>query len=147
MNTPLKGKRILLIDHQSSWREAAGNILAEGKFLVRTSHAYTYSEPKCYVQGGPPDVVILGCATVKREERRLVAHVIAHKRHLVILCAALPGEDIRQLFLAGANDVSDKPYSPRNLLHVISEVLLCQEVKDNFRERMLRKQWVENYAS
>jgi DNA-binding NtrC family response regulator len=140
MKTPLEGKRIFLIDHQSSWREAAGNTLAQRKFLVKTSDAYTYSEPKCYVQGGPPDVVILGCATVKREERRLIEDVLAHKRHLVILCGALPREDVRQLFLAGAADVSDKPYSPGNLLHVVGEALQCQEVKDNFRERMLRKQ-------
>lgn len=139
MKTSLEGKRILLIDHQSSWREAAGNALSKRKFLVKTSNAYTYSEPKCYVQGGPPDVVILGCATVKREERRLIEGIVAHNRHLVILCAALPREDIRQLFLAGADDVSDKPYSPGNLLNVVGEALLCQEVKDSFRERMLKK--------
>lgn len=140
MKTHFEGKRILLIDHQSSWREAAGNALAKRNFLVKTSGAYTYSEPKCYVQGHPPDVVILGCATVKREERRLIKDVVAHKRHLLILCAALPREDIRQLFLAGADDVSDKPYSPGNLLNVVGEALSGQEqVKDNFRERMLRK--------
>ncbi|MCA1566322.1 MAG: response regulator [Acidobacteria bacterium] len=147
MKTSVESKRILLIDHQSSWREAAGNVLAERKFLVRTSDAYTYLEPKCYVQGRPPDVVILGCATVKREERRLIKDVVAHNRHLLILCAALPREDVRQLFLAGADDVSDKPYSPQNLLHVVGEALMCQEVRDNFRERMLRKQWTENSAS
>lgn len=139
MKTSLEGKRILLIDHQSSWREAAGNALSKRKFLVKTSNAYTYSEPKCYVQGGPPDVVILGCATVKREERRLIEDIVAHHRHLLILCAALPREDIRQLFLAGADDVSDKPYSPGNLLNVVGDALLCQEVKDSFRERMLKK--------
>jgi DNA-binding NtrC family response regulator len=140
MKTSLEGKRILLIDHQSSWREAAGNALSKRRFLVKTSDAYTYSEPKCYVQGGPPDVVILGCATVERKEQRLIEDVVAHKRHLVILCAALPREDVRQLFLAGAADVSDKPYSPDNLFHVVGEALLSQEVKDDFRERMLRKQ-------
>jgi DNA-binding response OmpR family regulator len=147
MKPSVEGKRILLIDHQSSWREAAGSVLAERKFLVKTSDAYTYSEPKCYVYGRPPDVVILGCATVKRGERRLIKDILAHNRHLLILCAALPREDIRQLFLAGADDVNDKPYSPRNLLHIVGEALLCQEVSDNFRERMLRKQWVENSAS
>jgi DNA-binding response OmpR family regulator len=147
MKTSAEGKRILLIDHQSSWREAAGNVLTERKFLVRTSDAYTYSEPQSYVQGRPPDVVILGCATVKREERRLIKDIIAHNRHLLILCAALPRQDVRQLFLAGADDVSDKPYSPRNLLRVVGEAFVCQEVSDNFRERMLRKPWVENSAS
>jgi DNA-binding response OmpR family regulator len=139
MKTNLEGKRILLIDQQSSWREAAGNVLAGRKFLVRTSDAYTYSEPRCYVEGRPADVVILGCASIKREEKRLIHDILAHKRHLLILCAAMLGQETRPLFLAGADDVTDKPYSPGTLLHIVDELFAGREAKDCFRERMLRK--------
>jgi DNA-binding response OmpR family regulator len=139
MKKNLEGKRILLIDLQSSWREAAGNILAKRKFLVKTSDAYDYSEPTCYVQGKAPDVVILACGSVKRKERRLINDILAHKRHLLILCAALPRADTRQLFLAGADDVTDKPYSPGRLLNIVGETFEGREVNDSFRERMLRK--------
>lgn len=139
MKRNLEGKRILLIDQQSSWREAAGNVLAGRKCLVRTSDAYTYSEPKCYVEGAPPDVVILGCASIKREEKRLIRDILAHNRHLLILCAAMLGEETRQLFLAGADDVTDKPYSPGNLLDIVDETFAGREARDCFRERMLKK--------
>lgn len=139
MKTYFEGKRILLIDHQSSWREAAGHALAEHRFLVKTSDAYTYSEPKCFVQGGAPDIVILGCASVRRDERRLIQDILAHKRRLLILCAGLLREDTRQLFRAGAEDVTDKPYSPGSLLQIVGRAFAGQEASDSFRERMLRK--------
>jgi len=139
MERKLEGKRILLIDHEAPWREAAGNVLASRKFLVRTSDAYTYSEPRCYVEGGPPDVVILGCASIRRDERRLIRDVVAHKRHLLILCAVMLGEETRPLFLAGADDVTDKPFSPGSLLHIVDETFAGREARDCFRERMLEK--------
>lgn len=139
MKTTFEGKRILLIDHQSSWREAAGNVLAKRKFLVKTLDAYNYSEPRCYVHGRAPDVVILGCAKVQSHERRLIAKIISHKRHLLIMCGALPTEDTRELFLAGADDVTEKPYSPSSLLQIVGEALEDRETHDSYRERMLKK--------
>lgn len=139
MKKTWRGKRILLIDLQSSWREAAGNILASRKFRVKTSDVYSYSEPTCYVQGQAPDVVILGCGNVERKEQQLIGEILAHKRRLLILCAALPWEDTRRLFLAGADDVTDKPYSPSRLLNIVGETLEGREINDGFRERMLRK--------
>ena len=139
MKTTLEGKRILLIDNQLSWREAAGNVLAKRKFLVKTLDAHSYSEPKCYVHGGAPDVVILGCAKVKSHERRLINKILSHKRHLLILCGALPSEETRQLFLSGADDVTEKPYSPSSLLQIVGEAFAGRETHDSFRERMLKK--------
>jgi DNA-binding response OmpR family regulator len=128
-----------LIDLQPSWREAAAEILAQSGFLVKTLDHYAYSEPECNIEGAPPDIVILGCATIKREEKQLMHDILKYERQLLVLCAALPWADTRQVFLAGATDVTDKPYSSRNLLEIVSDVLSARQPADSFRERMLKK--------
>jgi DNA-binding response OmpR family regulator len=139
MKKTFEGKRIFMIDLQESWCEAAASLLSQRNCLVKTSNAYSYSEPTCYVEGEAPDVVILGCGSVDRGEQQLIRQIVAHKRHLIVLCAVLAREESRRLFLAGAQDVAHKPFSCSSLLRIVGNSLAGQEITDCFRERMLRK--------
>ena len=77
------------------------------------------SEPKCFVQGGPPDVVILGCASVKREERRLIQDILAHKRPPGDLVRGLLGRTPGSCFRAGAGGRDRQAVLAGSLMRIV----------------------------
>jgi DNA-binding response OmpR family regulator len=109
-------KRILLVDCQQYWRERSKQALEEAGFEVEVLSHYDYTPRE---GGAPPDLVILGCASIGENEQRLIGHLLANKLHLLVLCTSLPWRVMRALFLAGADDVAEKPYDPSHLLSAV----------------------------
>ena len=125
---------ILLVDRQEYWRGISAKALEEKGFQVRVLSSYYYSPETAYFDDNPPDLVILGCASVKREEREFIEQVLADGPHLLVLCASLPWRDARSVFLAGADDVTDKPYDPEQLISTVEHVLKSKVLRDSFSD-------------
>ena len=125
-------KHILIVDRQAYWRGLSSRVLEEKGFDVRVLSTYDYRPETAYFNHQPPDLVILGCASVKWEEREFVERVLADGPHLLVLSASLPWRDARSVFLAGADDVTDKPYDADQLVSAVEHVLKTKAVRDSF---------------
>lgn len=116
-----KDNRILIVDRQDYWRELSAQALAQKGYFVRVLSDYDYSPGSAYFDGKPPDLVILGCARIGREEQAFIKKVMDDRCRLVVLSTLLPWGDMRSLFLAGANDVADKTYNPDHIINIVEE--------------------------
>lgn len=132
MHDSSEGRRILIIERQEKWREDAARSLREMGFLVGTLGHYDYNEPAAEIAGRPPDLVILGCARIKHEERELIHKILASELHLLVLCTSLPWGDMRAVFLAGADDVADKPYDPNRLVNIVKNAFESMKPRDSY---------------
>ena len=126
-------KRILVIDKQKNWRVSAASSLRERGFLVRESDSYTYEAESAKVGGERPDLVIIGCASVKRAERELIAKILKDERHLLVFSASLPWGEMRAVFLAGVDDITDKTYDPDRLFTTVTDVFTNLESRSSFQ--------------
>lgn len=122
MDKASQDKRILIVDRHEDWRNSSADALRRKGYSVLALDDYDYSAGTSYLDGEPPDLVILGCARIRREEQEFIAKVMADQRHLVVLCTSLPWDDMRSLFLAGASDVADKTPNPDHLVNIVEEV-------------------------
>jgi DNA-binding NtrC family response regulator len=116
-------KRILLIDHQLYWREISAQALRSAGFIVCTLDTYNYSPPHDCLKGEDPDLVVFGCVHIGSEEQRLIAQILSHKHHLLVLSVSLPWQVMRSLFLQGVDDIVDKPYNPAYLINIVNQTL------------------------
>jgi DNA-binding response OmpR family regulator len=128
-------KRVVVIDRQEYWRELSTGALKERGFKVKSLSTYDYSPETAYFDGEPPDLVVLGCASIKREEREFIEEVLADEVHLLVFCASLPWREARLVFLAGADDVADKPYNPAQLLNTVDEVFKRKVPRDSYQAK------------
>ena len=120
---PYTSKRILLIDRQLHWREVFAHALKSAGFIVCTLDTYNYILPEDCLKGENPDLVVLDCVRIRPEEERLITQVLAHKHHLLVLCASLPWQVMRSLFLQGVDDIVDKPYDPADVVNFVNQTL------------------------
>ena len=114
---------ILIVDRQDSWRGSSATALSQAGYEVYVLDNYEYPPVGVYFDNGPPDLIILGCASIKREERKFIKTVLADGKNLLVLSASLPWSEMRSLFLQGASDVTDKTYDPENLVNIVKESL------------------------
>ena len=128
-----KTKQVLIIDKQSFWRDKARKALIGKGYRVQTCNNYDYDPSHGYFPEGPPDLVILGCPNLKYEERALIDKVLADHRHLVVFCSSLPWGDMRTLFMAGADDVVDKPYDSARVVTIVEEAFANMGNSNSFR--------------
>jgi DNA-binding response OmpR family regulator len=126
-------KRVLIIDRQSFWRDKAALALGSQGYEVQILDTYNYEPGLAYFAGGPPDLVILGCSRLQHDERELINNVLADHRHLVVFCSSLPWGDMRTLFMAGADDVVDKPYDSARVVSIVEEAFANMGSMDAFR--------------
>lgn len=112
-------KHILVIDHQSSWRELSMRTLKDEGYSVEGSSNYLDHS----LRQTNPDLIILGCARVGSEELQFITQLLLEKHHLLVLSAYLPKSVMRSLFMQGVDDIVDKPYSPNALVQIVREVL------------------------
>lgn len=116
-------KRILLIDRQLYWREVYAHALRSAGFTVCALDTYTYLPfPDC-LKGADPDLVVLGCVSVRPEEQQLITQILACKHRLLVLSLSLPWHVMRSLFLQGVDDITDKPCDPADVVHFVSQIL------------------------
>lgn len=111
-------KRVLVIDKQEYWRELSTKTLVEAGFAVEPMAEYDY-EPGTIKE--PFDLIILGCASIDVDEQRLIAKILESGHHLLVLSTSLPWRVMRSLFLAGADDVANKPYDPDRLTSIVQQ--------------------------
>jgi DNA-binding response OmpR family regulator len=128
-------KRVLVVDRQEYWRGRSTEALKERGFIVKPLSTYDYSPETAYFDGEPPDLVVLGCASIKREERDFIHSVLADGPHLLVFCASLPWRDARSVFLAGADDVTDKPYDLDRLLNTVDDVFKRRVPRDSYQAK------------
>lgn len=128
-------KRVLVVDRQDYWRGFSVQALTARGFNVKSLGTYVYSPETAYIDGEPPDLVVLGCASIKREEREFIQSVLADGPHLLVFCASLPWRDARSMFLAGADDVADKPYDLEQLLNTVEEVFKSKVPRDSYQAK------------
>ncbi len=135
---PHDSKRILLIDYQQHWQESAASALSSVGFSVCTLDTYNYVLSLNCLDGENPDLVVLGCNQIGPEEEELISKILAHKHHLLVLCAFLPWQVMRSLFLRGVDDIADKPYDPDYMI-VLVTVLLASLVPRNCYQAVERE--------
>lgn len=123
MTNRAKRKRILLIDHQSYWRELSSRALRDVGFFVSTLATYNQALLEDYLKEENPDLVVFGCTCIRDEEQRLIEQVLKHKQHLLVLCTTLSWHIIRSLFRQGVADIVDKPYDPDSLIKIVNQAL------------------------
>jgi DNA-binding NarL/FixJ family response regulator len=116
-------KRILLIDHQSYWREFSRQALQSVGLYVHTLSTYNQRPLQKWLKDEKPDLIVLGCARIGDEERRLIQLLLDHRQHLLVLSASLSLRIIRALFLMGVDDIVDKTYDADYLVQLVDEVL------------------------
>lgn len=119
---------IQIIERQDYWRNLSVRTLESAGFLVQTLDHYNYP-PSKQTKDSLPDLVILGCAAVGGQEQQLIARVLREKLHLLVLCTTLPSQVMRSLFLAGVDDVADKPFDETQLLAIVKQALGSHAVR------------------
>ncbi|HEU5381037.1 MAG TPA: hypothetical protein VFV38_36905 [Ktedonobacteraceae bacterium] len=118
MNHPRSS--ILVIDHQTYWLERVAEALQGAGYQIST--AKTYAEALKRTKGGTSwDIVVLGCASIGYKERMLVASLVERDQSVIILSATLTVQDMRDLFLQGVKDVTDKTYHSAEILTIIEQ--------------------------
>ena len=70
-----------------------------------------------------PDLIILGCVEVGKEEQVLIEHFLAAGYHLLVVSTFLSRQVMRALFLQGVSDVANKPYNAKNLVVMVQITL------------------------
>lgn len=122
-------KHILIVDEQEYWRNLSARALRAAGFSVQTRSDYTLIPANEYVSD-EPDLVILGCASIGHREHQFIAQILDAKYHLLVLCTSLPLQAMRSVFLAGADDVGDKPYDPERLVTNVEQALELISTRD-----------------
>jgi DNA-binding response OmpR family regulator len=120
--TESSNKRVLIIDRHSYWRDKVAAALRDQGYNVQILSSYDYEPAGMDDEEGVADLVILGCPRLSRDERDLINRILSNHQHLVVFCSSLPWGDMRTLFMAGADDVADKPYDPAKVISVVQEV-------------------------
>ena len=91
-------KHILVIDRQNYWRELSVRALTEAGFSVRSLDNYDYPPSNGHLEAYEPDLVVLGCASIGPDEQKVMANILEHKHHLLVLSTSLPWSVMRALF-------------------------------------------------
>jgi DNA-binding NtrC family response regulator len=122
MSDQLAHKQIVLIDRQHSWLERSTQTLRRAGFSVEPLADYDYP-PHNMPHDAPPRLVVLGCASVGQAEMDLIRRILLRGDHLLVLSTSISQREMRNLFLRGAADVTDKPYDSGNLVSTVTQVL------------------------
>lgn len=128
-----KKKRLLIIDKQEYWRVLSEKSLRGAGFTVEVQDSYNWVAPDEDAADKQFDLIILGCAQIKRDEQKLISRILKSGQHLLVLCTSLPWMVMRSLFLAGADDVASKPYDPERLTDIVQQALVTITPSDSYR--------------
>ena len=142
MDGQIKEKEFLLVDKEDFWRESAyASLSSRG---CRVKRYRSYEDLRTVLGGGEkkPHLVIVGCSKPSIKEIRLIRFLRANNFRQLVLCSFLSANDMKVLFLAGADDVTKKPFSALRLTTTVRESLdniACREsidrcVYENFND-------------
>ena len=110
---------IHIIDKQGRWRKLAAMALERAGY--RVAHFATY-EDVVATNGSRPNLVVLGCARLGRNEAVLVRKLIALEQPLLVLCARLSFDEARSLLAKGVA-VADKHHQPALIVETVENAL------------------------
>jgi DNA-binding response OmpR family regulator len=117
------GTSIVLIDRQDTWLKRSTSALEQAGFAVQPLNHYDDQQMERCLADRDASLVILSCARVGPDEKQLVSRIVEHNKRLMVLAARLPTQELRWLFLTGANDVADKPYDASRLVALVHGAL------------------------
>jgi DNA-binding NtrC family response regulator len=123
MSDDMRRTPIVLIDRQHSWLERSAQALRAAGFEVESLEHYNYPPATPHSDRPVPKLVVLGCASIGPDEQELIGRILEHKDHLLVLSTSLPWRVMRELFLNGAADVTEKPYDSSGLITTVNQVL------------------------
>jgi DNA-binding response OmpR family regulator len=124
---------LLIIDRQDYWRDFSRYTLEAAGYTVGVLNTYETFSTMWVVQGRTPDLIILGCMQIGKEEEQFIQELIAHNYHLLVLCTSLAWEVMRTLFRAGVDDATDKPYDPERLVAIVKETIQSISPQNSYR--------------
>ena len=123
MKPKCRSKQILVIDHNDHWRDFSVRTLQQAGFSIHAVDHYDFPSAKKQIRV-TPDLVILGCASVRSEEHELIKYVLDQDIPLIILSTSqLSRKLTRELFLQGVEDISEKSYDPDQLPIMVKQIL------------------------
>lgn len=122
-DSQMQGKRVWLIDRREYWRLPFTRALTQAGLEVLSTDRYTYPPVRLHGGSRSPDLVILACTAVTAAELLLVRTASRHHHELLVLATSLPSEVMRELFRAGAYDVTKMPVQPGELVALVLETL------------------------
>jgi DNA-binding response OmpR family regulator len=115
--------KIFVIDKNEEWADLVVPALEESGFSVSDFNDYEETVIKSSILEERPDLVVLGCVKISNNEYNLIDFLLEEKLHLLVLCTTLPQKVMRTVFLAGADDVTEKPFDPNRTVKTVNEVL------------------------
>jgi response regulator RpfG family c-di-GMP phosphodiesterase len=133
MTLKTKFQQLMVIDRHDYWRALAVRALTAAGYSVCAFDSYAYPPPGAVTADEIPDLVILGCVTLGPEEKELIDRIIDQGQHVLVFATSIPWRKMRSLFLAGVDDVTEKPYDPERLVGVVRQTLENIALRDNQR--------------
>lgn len=118
-----RDRRVWLIDRRDYWRRPFARALKNAGLEVCATDGYTLPPSRLRARLRSPDLVVLACTAVTAAELELVE--VARRQHLdvLVLAASLPAEVMRELFLAGAFDVTRMPVQATEFVDLVQQTL------------------------
>ena len=138
----MKPRKILIIDYQEDWRRRIAEMLQTSDYEIETFAGYDY--PVDQIQPGQePDLVLLSCSHITSAELILVERLLTKNLTVVVLSTSIPWGEMRRVFLAGAEDVTDKPYTQKHLINIIETAFQSAQPVDSYesRQREVMNSW------
>lgn len=138
----MKSRKILIIDYQEDWRRRMAQMLQTSEYDIETFAGYHYPVDQIK-PGQEPDLVLLSCSHITSAELNLVERMLTKNLTVVVLSTSIPWGEMRQVFLAGAEDVTDKPYTQKHLVNIIETALQNAQPVDSYEsmQREVTKPW------
>ncbi len=130
----VKKLKVLIVDREPYWLNFSKGVLKRAGYKVIT--AASHEELVTALQAGKPDLWLLGFAAIGEAERKLIGDVLqtSGDPHVLVLSTSLPLETVRDLFVLGAADVTNKPFAERELLRLIENHLQQDRIASSYRE-------------
>jgi DNA-binding NtrC family response regulator len=115
---------ILVLDRQSYWREFVTETLRSVGYPVSVLASYDEALPAQHERKEQTAaLVLLGCPAIEREERLLIARLLARGHYVIAFATSLPIQVMRALFIKGVEDAVDKTYDPTELVDIVEQAL------------------------
>jgi DNA-binding NtrC family response regulator len=117
--------RILLIDRHSKWLDFAVKTLQEVGYEVHSASDFVKAA-ECFVNNSF-DLILIGLDQAENsldEIEHLAKDKLHSKRFVVMFPIRQTYDRVRIMFKAGAYDVVDKPYQPKELREMVSTQLV-----------------------
>jgi DNA-binding NtrC family response regulator len=123
----IQSKQIFIVERQHKWREFSGETLKSAGYLVKKFDDYDELESAVFDR---PDLIIVGCSKATLEEIILIKKLHHYNLRQLVLSTFLSWSEMRDFFLAGADDVAEKPFNSQSLLKTVSESFDSISIKE-----------------